>query len=222
MFLGKKWPEGYAFPACETCNSGSAERDSIFAMVARFDPTAPDAPESSAESEKLIRAFMERHPQLAREMIPKANDVRRWMRQHGIKKPDGMAYGELPFASVPKGLADAVEAVIRKLTLALHYKHTSRIVPVDAEVRVFWWTNAQKLIGKFPSEAFEMLKTVSTLERGSISLEDQCSYRFEISSDGTLGVYLIAFRRAIIVAGFVVIGRAERLLTREEPAVLEG
>jgi hypothetical protein len=87
---------------------------------------------------------------------------------------------------------------------------------------VFWWTNAQKLIGRFPSEAFEMLKTMPTLERGAISLQDQCSYKYEVSSDGTLGGYLIAFRRAIIVAGFVVIGRAERLLTREEPAVLEG
>lgn len=222
VFVGRQWPEGYVFPGCEACNAGSAERDSIFAMVTRFDPTSADTPESVAESERLIRAFKERHPQLAREMIPSATDVRRWMRQHELRKPDGVAYGEIPLVRVPKGMAEAVEAVSRKLILALHYKHTGRIVPADAEVSVYWWTNAQKLIGKFPSEAFNILKTTATLERGSISLQDQCSYKYEVLPDGTLGGYLIAFRQAIIVAGFVVIGRADRLLAHEESIKPEG
>jgi hypothetical protein len=157
---------------------------------------------------------MERHPHIARQMPLRANEVRRWLDRHNIAKPNGVAAGELPIMRVPTAMADAVQAVNRKLVLALHYKQTGKIVPKVAEVETRWWTNANRIAGQFPSEAFGFLSREPSLQRGNVSLKDQCSYRYEISSDGSLGAYLIAFRRAIVVAGFVVIGRSERFLAK--------
>jgi len=144
-------------------------------MITHFDPTAPDTPEFHAQSEKLIRAFKERHPRVLQEMILTANDVRRWVKKYEFPKPDGVAYGELPLVRMPPALVEAVRVVSTKLTLALHYKHAGKIAPADAELDIRWWTNAQRMAGKFPSEALAFVRKQPALTRGSVSLEDQPS-----------------------------------------------
>ena len=38
MFQGRQWPEGFEFPACDSCNHGTSDQDLLVAMLARMDP----------------------------------------------------------------------------------------------------------------------------------------------------------------------------------------
>ena len=42
----------------------------------------------------------------------------------------------------PQIAGAAVDAVLRKLMCALHYKHTGNILPADATITAKWATNA--------------------------------------------------------------------------------
>jgi hypothetical protein len=38
MFERRWWPEGYEFPSCEKCNSGSSDDDLLVSFFARMNP----------------------------------------------------------------------------------------------------------------------------------------------------------------------------------------
>lgn len=204
IFLSRIWPKGYVFPACVSCNQATAGDEAIIAMLSRFDPTYDEEVDGNREeSDKLIQAFSEKHPALVKAMLPTANEVRRSLKKLGISKPDSVGYGEIPIVKVPPELHAAVLRFGSKLVKALHYKHTGRIVPSDAGIRVYWHTNAQHMAGKFPNELLEIFRELALPARDSTPLHDQFSYSYSVSTDSALGGYVVAFRRAFSIIGLL-------------------
>lgn len=203
IFKNKKWPLGYEFPACFECNNDSSGDDAIVGLISRMQPAG--APENEhREFENLTRAFVEQHPTVAKNMRMGANDIRRAMRREGLSKPENLAYGQVPMIQIPKEIRNSIDRVSKKMVKALHYKHSSgRIVPKSAFVMTRWWTNVNVLTGKFPAELEKMVIGDVQLRRDNINLEDQFSYRYEISSDGDMSMYWAVFRRAFSVFGIV-------------------
>jgi hypothetical protein len=46
FFYGRRWPEGYSFPACEACNRDSKVSEAIAAVISRCFPDPRDAKET--------------------------------------------------------------------------------------------------------------------------------------------------------------------------------
>ena len=46
FFYGRRWPEGYSFPACEACNRDSKVSEAIAAVISRCFPDPLDAKET--------------------------------------------------------------------------------------------------------------------------------------------------------------------------------
>ena len=194
IFVEKKWPEGYTFPACEACNLGSSRDDAMVAFLSRWNAGREPTQTDSAEWKRLLAAFREHHPAAVREMIMSANEKRRWMAMHGVDKPAGLAYAEMPLLRIPSVIRDAVERFNIKLCKALHYKHTGKIVPEGAWIYAKWWTNAHVIAKQFPADITKFVPHRAELKRGRVSLLDQFEYRHEVSENGELGVYVSVFR----------------------------
>ena len=203
VFDNKKWPESYVFPACQRCNVGSSQSDSIFALVSRIYPTTEESPDVKNETEKLIRAYVELHPQTAKNLNLTTNQKRNWVKKTGFRLEQGESYGELPIIKMPAEWNRSIEIVSAKLIKALHYKHTGKIIPKNAGLKIKWWTNAQYMAGQFPKELIELVGEKVFLKNQKVDLSSQFSYSYQTSSDGNLAIYGAYFRFSFYVAGLV-------------------
>lgn len=203
VFSSRKWPEGYEFPACFACNNGSAEEDSVIALFSRFNPGRERTEEDRAEWLLQLRAFNERFPGEAQKTLLTANQKRRYLEKMKIAKPEGVAYGELPLIQLTPFVRDRIDRFSRKMTLAFHYKHTRKIVPADAWLMTRFWTNLHRVVNEIPQELFDLMPLSVKLRRDNRVLDDQFSYRFAVSDDGTIGAYMSAFRKTFLVTGLV-------------------
>lgn len=203
VFDNKKWPEGYVFPACYDCNSGSSKYDSIFALVSRIHPSSEESDYVKNETEKLILAYVEQYPQEAASLKLSANEKKRWAKNSNFKLAKGQSYGELSIIKMPNFWNRSVEIVSTKLIKALHYKHTGKIVPKDSGIRIKWWTNAQYIAGQFPKELTELVGERAFVKREKLNLSNQFSYSYQTSENGQLAIYGAYFRFSFYVVGLV-------------------
>ncbi len=205
IFTSHIAPEGYVFPACVSCNNGSSNDDSVISLISRFRHADPKSRLESDKSEwlKQLRAFNERNPGEARKWLLTANEKKKVFKEFELKKPDSVAYGEIPLLQFSPFVRQAIDRFSRKLSLALHYRHSGRIVPRNAWVGTWYWTNFQKAVDGIPQEIFDLVPGKVELRRGNISLGEQFDYKFGISDDGSLGAYLAAFRKSFVVAGLL-------------------
>lgn len=216
MFHAKQWPEGYEFPACASCNRATKDVEQIVATFARIYPD-PSTEAEAAEMRAALRAVANNYPRVLIQSRPRAIDVRRFLRAHGIRKDPNVATSEMPLLSAEGPLVRlAVGNFARKLFTALHYKHTGKIVP--AAGGVFWkfFSNADSLSGAIPPGIFELAQGVPALKRGKADIESQFSYRFRCSDDGAMGVYFAVFRFSFAFLGYV------RMNAAAFPAELDG
>lgn len=213
MFRGRAWPEGYEFPSCVGCNRSTREDERIVALLARItfdDPTDAEV----AEFEQLVRAVSVRQPAVIDAMTQStANDCRRWLRQRGLRLPRGASTADFPLVRLDTRVDDAVRRFGGRLGRALHYLHTGQILPVDGEVIVAWYTNANLIDGSFPTEVLDVLPGRPSISRGGRQLSDQFNYRYAKAEKGeaslfgcgvgpSLFLYLVAFADASHAARF--------------------
>lgn len=156
-----------------------------------------------AESNKAISAVCSAYPELAKEMLPSENQIRRALKSMNLQLPEGAATKDLPIVRIPPRMVEAVRVFGRKLAVALHYKHSKRIVPSNAGVVTWYFTNAQHIAGKFPKEVLTIMPGIPELTRNAQPLQDQFYYQYGVSDDGTLGAYCAAFRGAFTIAAIV-------------------
>lgn len=195
VFNEKKWPDGYVFPACEPCNQGSSRDDALIAFMSRFNPGYEPSDGERLEWLALLRAFREHYPDAMQEMLLGAGEKRRWMQKHGLHPPSGTTYGEAPIIRIPRVVHEAVGRFNEKLAKALHYKSTGRIVPSGAWMMTRWWTNTHALTNQIPADVFKYVHVQPKLKNGSVELTRQFSYRYSVSDDGQLGMYVSVFRQ---------------------------
>lgn len=217
IFSEHKWPDGYVFPACLKCNNGSSDDDAVIALYSRMSPGRPPIEREREEWLKQLRAFNERFPGEVQKGLLTANQKRSIVEKYGIQKPENSAHGELPILQITPLIVSSVKRFSRKLTLALHYRHSGKIVPRDAWVRTWHWTNFQRIVSDIPQEIFDMTPGNVTLRRDNVLLSDQFDYKYGISDDGSFGAYLASFRKMFLVVGFICFDSA---LMHDESKVL--
>jgi len=116
-----------------------------------------------------------------------------------------------------------VRAAIRrwggKLGLALHYLHTSHIVPSAGGVIVWTQTNRQFHEDGFPPCLVEVMHGVPELKRTNHPLGDQFSYLYSVIAGGRGSILTCRLRLAMFLHLFVADDVAEFPVDQREAAV---
>lgn len=203
LFDNREWPEGYTFPACIPCNRASRHDEQIVAMLSRIFPDQKN--ESSAnEIDKRIKAVANNYPGLLEEMQPTVRQIRDGIKKYGIKKPPGMSTTDMPLLHIGGPLVNsAVEQFGRKLSLALYYKHTGKILPSEGGVAIRWYSNLQIENEEIPRQLADVVHNFPKLERCKTSLHDQFFYRYGITDTQRLAVFLAFFRGSFAILGYI-------------------
>lgn len=207
-FREKQWPESFEFPACATCNNGSKKHDQLFGFMARMGDKKVHTALEQEEVGKLIKAIIRNHPVMAREMTDISLRKKRTLsRLMGIKPQVGETYHDLPLLHVPDLVHEAISAVGAKLTKALYFKHTGKILPINVGIRFRWFTNAQQMMGSSPlvPELLEMAKFTGEVIRNNNPLKDQFDYRYVISSDHQIGMFCCVFGETFGFVSFLTV-----------------
>lgn len=203
LFHARHWPEGYEFPACTECNRATKDVEQIVSVISRMFPDgATEA--GRLEMQAGLKALANNNREILLEMRPTANEVRRFLRSHDMRKDPNRCTPEyrLLKADGPQTLL-AFGAYARKLFTALHYKHTRKIIPAAGGVAWTRFTNVDSVTNAIPGGIFDLAQTMPVLRRGKIDLDPQFSYRYACSDSGEVAAYLAAFRFSFAILGDV-------------------
>ncbi len=151
VFHDNRWPEGYVFPACVNCNSGSREADNWAGFLSMMDPNI-DWPDSELEKNvKRLVSLDRASPGLIKEFFgTSAVEKKSMARRLKMERARGETYADLPLVKIPEVAHEWMSVFAPKLTKALHFEHTQRIPPSNVGLNYWWYTNANQLEGKVP------------------------------------------------------------------------
>ncbi len=116
-------PERFEFPACEACNQGTKKQDQIFAlysMLLDFDESKMRRREDLEKMSKLRQGIANNYP----EALPDEARALPITRLGSLVTPRPVAYS-FPVTSAAR---DAMQVMTRKLTHALYFRETGRIL----------------------------------------------------------------------------------------------
>jgi len=214
LFQLKQWPEGFEFPACNSCNNGTSDDDILIAWLGRIAPYE-DQGDNDGKMNGLTFNLCKQHPDFLPQIFMSPIEARRSARELGLRPPLGTTYQELGIINVPERMHDAVKAFARKLTKAIYWREKNRIFPSDGQIIFNWFTNATVLkSGSIPTfEAFEsFMGTSKKVVRAGKDLSGQFSYKYAVHSDGDLAVLQARIGKSF---GFVsIVSPASGVLTK--------
>jgi hypothetical protein len=188
MFLARQRPKGLEFPSCQPCNEGTRLADSVAALIGRVYPDG-----DPQEAKGLLRSVKNNIPGLIEEMHIGAAGA--FLRVNG------------PLVSMH------MQTFAAKLGFALYYALTKQIVPKAGGVAARWFSNVERLEGKFPECAFKYLPPPQTLKQGKLEVSDQFVYQWRMAEGNRMGLFFAYFRLSFAV--FAVVANNESLLEIE-------
>lgn len=202
IFDDRKWPEGFVFPACSSCNRLSSRPEVIISFLSRFHATEENE-KHYITAEKCLAAVDDKYPDLLKQMKLSSRQSRVAAKRYGIKKPDGVPFSELPLMSLSSPIIDEAICVFGvKLMLALYYKHLGVSLPVSGGIALKWYTNLQISNDEIPDEVITSLNGVSVTQRSKTNLQDQFFYKYGFSNNHGAG-FVAVFRRSFAIVGIV-------------------
>lgn len=205
LFFGRKWPEGYVFPACRSCNACASDDELVMAALVRLGVTSDLNEDAEADLERVLSGLKFRLPQVYANLREVSRvETRRFLRARGISGTSLPGTAEIYMLKVPSVVIEVTQRYAEKLGKALHYFHTRTILPLGGKVVAHTFTNADLLNSDAPEKFFALLGGVPSLKRDVTPLADQFSYRFGIVERGEASGYWVQFRGsvALLIAVF--------------------
>lgn len=182
IFTGRQRPREPVVSVCKECHNGTRETDHVVTFMSRINPD-PITPQEEADVQKVIQSVGRRNPALFNEL------------GRGV---DYETYGVLN-ASGPI-LTNHMQRFIARMGLAFHFLQTGQIIPNEGGVFVRWYSNADAVRGRIPSELFKVLGGTQTLFQGKFSVGDQFTYSF--GTDETRMAFFFTFRKSFAGLAF--------------------
>lgn len=203
VFHDNRWPEGYVFPACAGCNSRSREADNWAGFLSMMDPNI-DWPENELEKNVKRLVSLDRvSPGLIQELFEgSAIEKKSMARRLKMKREPGQTFADLPVVKVPAVAHEWMDVFAPKLTKALHFEHTHRIPPSNAGLNYWWYTNASQLEGKIP-QIINSDFGFPNVQRANVDISGQFNYRYQVSNEGDMGLFVIGFRFAFMIISVI-------------------
>jgi hypothetical protein len=172
------------------------------AWLSRFHKDGELSGAELFEFDNLSKTIARSYPQIAAGVRALGRtETRRHLREAGIARDDPSLPLELTLVTTPPSLMDAVQRYGSKLGRALHYKITSKIVPVDGVVKVRGFTNAE-LLRPDIKQALErtlILQGRQEISRCRVPLTGQFDYRYATTEDADASAFLVTFRDSISI-----------------------
>lgn len=188
MFLMGLWPEGYVFPACETCNKGSSQDDQLVAFIAKMcHDMSPE--DFERELKKQIHGIQYIDKNFFSYMFNVSlRQKRNFAKKAKLAKRQGESLADIPMVRIPPRAAKAVEVFAAKVTKAVYYKITTKILPLEAAIYFAWYTNEQTVKGEtqFLDEIMQGLIGEAQIKRDKVNLNDQFYYSYAVSPEHDL------------------------------------
>ena len=218
LFQFKAWPEGFEFPACDSCNGGTSDDDALVALLGRLDPFKSQGDKDGRMS-GLLRNAKNQHPGLLSQMLSMtAIEARKAARALGIKPPSGMTYQQTGIVKVTEHMDKAVRTLAGKLSKSIFFLETGNVFPAEGSILFHWFTNADLYrYGTPPGlEAFANIESrVPRIVRNRQDLTDQFDYRYSLSAANDLAVLKAVFGKAFgfITAASTIPGLLQQITT---------
>ena len=203
LFEKRQWPEGYEFPACIRCNRTTRHDEQVVALISRLQPDVATKV-AHAEFDALFKAVARNYPEVLVEMYPTQEQVRRGVEKYRLAVPQGLTPSDLPLLSVagPK-VNRAIENFALKLFCALYYHHSTIVLGLNGGVAIRWYTNLQIDNEEIPRELASVTNRFPRLIRSTQPLKDQFFYRWGITDDKKIAAFVVFFRKAFAIVGYV-------------------
>lgn len=200
IFSAKHRPKGLEFPSCEQCNAGTKSTDQVAALMSRILPDA-STDEGLAEVRKYLQAVANNVPGLLEEM----NGPSEWREAAAARVPPGMH----PLYCGGPLVSHHMERFAAKFGFAMHFEVTGQPIGPAGAVAARWYSNADVLEGKFPMEAWSVMRDPSTLRQGKFHVTEQFEYAWAVGEDGSFCTFLGTFRQSFAVLAFTTTGPRE-------------
>lgn len=200
-FRNREWPEGFAFPACEPCNSVSKDSERIVAVLVHGHANA-DADQEREAYRRNLESVRRDFPDEIRRLIPDRNERREVLRSKGILKPPGMLWDDIPLIKMRKEFWEPHLCMLaRKLLLALHYQCFGKPLSPNGALWYYIHTNADFAAGEYPPEIFELVDRLALPVRNRQALQDQFAVRWNVVNKHSGAIFLAQFHKMLTITG---------------------
>lgn len=206
IFKNKQWPLTFEFSACASCNNGSKEQDQLAGFLARLSNAHSLNLIEEQEINKLVKAIERHHPNVLKVMNGlNSRDKRAFSRETGMLPKYGQTFDDLPVVKIPEEINLAIAVQAAKISKALCYKHSGKIVPLDASIRFRGFTNVNVMRGDSPliEDVMRIVTSTEEINRNNSTLKDQFDYKYAISPEKDIAVFLCVFGSAFGFISFI-------------------
>lgn len=183
LFYGRRWPEGYEFPACEPCNQEGRRYEQIVAVLAKATSARDDRADEKEYVRKILSGLRNNQPEIIEEWnrMNSRNDQRKAFRRVFGPKGDALRRYGHGLVSIGPHSQVALTQFGAKLGKALFYKHTGKLLDGKVWVLALNAANPEDVIPAL-DEMLKIAPIVSTSVRSGAPLYDQFIYRFNCSA----------------------------------------
>ena len=198
IFVGRQWPETYAFPACEPCNDGARLDDQAIGMLVRMKLDELKSQLDQEEWQRLARGVRNNQPTLVHEwMSMTRNQHRNALRE---------AFGSLGDHRRREGwgtihLGALTEALLGRfmvrLSKALYYRHNGIVFEGVIYTRHISLLQ-RDTTPEFIQHMLRAAPAVSDTKRANKPLTDQFIYRFNNSAEHGVLYAVVQFSEQFI------------------------
>lgn len=202
-FVGRHFPDGFVFPACEPCNAKISSIEQGMALLIRV----ADQDESRVDQavmEKLIRGVRNNTPDLLPREFDTDADREKAIADSGWVPGPGETNDDAPVMALGPGWKAAVHAFARKLTLALHYRELGRPLPLDHHIRTEFFQFTDHAAPEIVEQFQAMLPEYRTGERRNFDFGDQFQYIVGRSDEEGVFAFLAQLARSWFIVGVTV------------------
>jgi len=196
MFRARIRPKGLEFPSCRQCNEGTGHADLVAAVIGRSYPDAKTGAERE-ELKSLFSSINNNIPDLLQEMHLGEAGQKLAREQLSVPVGGGVLRVNGPLVS------SHMQTFAIKMGFALYYEVTKQAVPKGGGVAARWFSNYERLEGKFPQSVFDHLLPPNTLRQGKFEVSDQFGYQWRIAEKNRMGMFFAYFRQSFAVVAFV-------------------
>ena len=199
FFRNRAWPEGFVFPACESCNKTSCSSEQVIGLLLHGSHDGHDR----AAFQRVIKGVRQDFPEVFEKLFPSSGRERRNMlRKSGIEKPAGVTLSEIPMVNLPmKVWKPHFDMLARKMMLALHYQAFGAPLSKQGLIWHTVHTNADKKSEEYLHEFLQVANIKVSPLRAKKSLADQFELLWQFDADRKTAVWAFAFHRRLAFTG---------------------
>ncbi len=201
LFLGRHWPEGYAFPACDYCNNSTSKDEFLLAWLVRIN-IADYSEAAEKEFDRACKHLQRAAPDIwATIRLHSRIETRRLLRNNKLTGDNPLPGVDIIYSmTVSPAILEAADRYAVKLVKALHYLHTGRVVPQCAVVKAQVLTNAEAFGATYLDQFFHTITEEPQIRRAQTSLKGQFDYKYVVVEAGAASAFIVAFGQSTVMA----------------------